>query len=133
MPGGWNLPLMTQSQYDAAPFNDPIIPEREFDVTVSQTLSKETTVWTDDYAPCVEDAFEDGVGYHDQWEDTSQTDWKKAYDATEMTPLDIINACKKLAEHLLENGTTYLGALHMKELIQSCEDWVVDDYEVNPG
>ena len=124
MPGGWDLPLMSQSQWDSAPWNQHDYPEEEFDVTVSQTLSKETTVWTDDYIlEC------DDEGYRDY--DTSETRWSEVYRETKMTPLDIINACKTLAQHLLQLGTAYIGPLHMNALIEECEGWVEDDYEVN--
>lgn len=124
MPGGGNYPYMSSSQWNSAPFNDPIIPEQEFDVTVSQTLSKDTTVWTNDYI--LED---DGEGYRSY--DTSETRWTEVYRETKLTPLDIINACKTLAQHLLQLGTTYIGPLHMDALIEECEGWVEDDYEVN--
>jgi hypothetical protein len=44
------------SYYDKnAPFNEPIIPERDFDVSVMQTLVKETTISTDQYQPEYDD------------------------------------------------------------------------------
>lgn len=114
----------------SAPWNEPVIPEKEFEVCCSQTLSKNTTIITDDYIPQCDCGYEDGVGYCDQWADTSQTDWKKAYTDVAMTPLDIIKACSTLAQHLLDNGTSYLGPYHMKELIEECADWNEDELEV---
>ena len=34
-----------------ASYNQPIIPERDFDLTISQSLSKDVTVSTDNYIP----------------------------------------------------------------------------------
>ena len=34
-----------------APWNEESIPEKEFEVTCSQSLSKTVTVWTDNYIP----------------------------------------------------------------------------------
>ena len=124
MPGGGNYPYMSSSQWNSAPFNQHEYPDEEFDVTISQTLSKDTTVWTNDYI--LED---DGEGYRSY--DTSETRWTEVYRKTKLTPLDIINACKTLAQHLLQLGTTYIGPLHMDALIEECEGWVEDDYEVN--
>lgn len=114
----------------SAPYNEPLIPEKEFEVTCSQTLSKTASIYTDDYIPQCDEGCEDGIGYHDEWTDTSETDWKKAYNDVAMTPLDIINACETLAKHLLEQGITHIGHLYMKELIEECQDWNEDDYEV---
>lgn len=112
------------------PWNESEIPEKEFNVTCSQTLSKSTTIITTDYIPQCDCGDDDGVSYCDQWADTSQTDWKKAYTDVALTPLDIIKACGILAQHLLDNGTSYLGPYHMKELIEECEDWNEDELEV---
>ena len=135
-----NYPPMSQSEWDSAPWNQTDVPEKEFEVTCSQTLSKTTSIWTNDYIPGAS-----GVDYESDdeggccaygWQDpddTSETDWKQAYKDVAMTPLDIINACETLAKHLLEQGTTYIGPLHMKELIKECEGWNDDDYEVVEG
>ena len=115
-PGSYNDP--------SAPWNEPVIPEREFDVLVSQTLSRDTSIYTNDYCPEFDE--EDGRTYTN----TDETDWKKAYCDAAMTPLDIIKACSTLAKYLLDNGTSYLGPYHMKELIEECADWNEDELEV---
>jgi len=121
----------------SAPYNQVDVPDKEFEVTCSQTLSKTTSIWTNDYIPGAS-----GVDYEPDdeggccaygWQDpddTSETNWKQAYKDVAMTPLDIINACGKLAKYLLEQGTTYIGPLHMKGLIEECQGWDEDDYEV---
>ena len=95
-----NYPAMSQSQWDSAPFNEPDVPEKEFDVTISQTLSKSTSIYTQDYQPEYDE--ENGHVYAD----TSQTDWKKAYNDAAMTPLDIIQSAEKIAKALLEECKT---------------------------
>ena len=116
------------AEFDAsAPYNEVAIPEREFEVTCSQTLSKSTSIWTDNYTPEYDD--ENGHAYAD----TFDTNWREVYKDVAMTPLDIINACETLAKYLLEQGTTSIGPLHMKELIKECEGWNDDDYEVVEG
>jgi hypothetical protein len=135
-----NYPPMSQSEWDSAPWNQVDVPEKEFEVTCSQTLSKTTSIWTNDYIPGAsgvdyEPDDEGGycaIGWQDP-DDTSETDWRQAYNDVAMTPLDIINACETLAKHLLEQGTTSIGHLRMKELIKECEGWNDDDYEVVEG
>jgi hypothetical protein len=50
-----NYPLMSQTEWDNAPFNQEPNKEREFKVYVCQTLSKDTKVITDDYDLEVDD------------------------------------------------------------------------------
>lgn len=114
----------------SAPYNQVEVPERDFCVTISQSLSKSTIVTTNDYIPCVEEGCDDGVGYHDEWADTSDTDWKKVYSDCSMTPLDIIKACESLAKQLLEQGVTCVGPYNMESLIEECQDWDEDELEV---
>ena len=123
-----------------APWNEVEVPEQEFEVTCSQTLSKSTTIWTNDYIPGASgcDYEPDGEGGYcaSGWkddDDTSSTNWTQAYHNCEMTPLDIINACSTLAKHLLEQGTSVVGPLHLKELIETCEGWNEDDLDIEPN
>ena len=115
-PGSYNDP--------SAPWNEPIIPEREFDVLVSQTLSRDASIYTDDYCP----EFDEETGHTDA--NTEETDWKKAYQNVAMTPLDIINAAEKIAKTLLEQGQTRVGGIYLKSLVSDCKGWTEDELEV---
>ena len=106
------------------PWSEPVIPEREFDVLVSQTLSRNTSIYTDDYCPEFDE--EDGRTYAN----TEETDWKKAYQNVAMTPLEIIGAAEKIAKALLEQGQTRVGDVYLKSLVQDCEGWNEDELEV---
>lgn len=106
------------------PWSEPIIPEREFDVLVSQTLSRDASIYTDDYQP----EFDEETGHTDA--NTEETDWKKAYCDAAMTPLDIIKAADKIAKALLEQGQTRVGDVYLKSLVRDCEGWVEDEMEV---
>ena len=126
------------SYYDPnAPWWDSDIPEKEFDVTCCQTLSKTVTVITNNYIPGAEgvDYEPDGEGgycasgWHDP-DDTSDTNWVKAYEDSAMTPLEIIDACGKIAQALLEEGKTKVGGVYLKSLVEECQDWNEDELEV---
>ena len=106
------------------PWSEPIIPEREFDVSISQTLSRDTSICTQDYQP----EFDEETGYTDA--NTDETDWKKAYCDVAMTPLEIIGAAEKIAKALLEQGQTRVGGVYLKNLVKDCEGWVEDETEV---
>lgn len=115
-PGSYNDPN--------APWNEVEIPEREFDVCVSQSLSKSTSIYTQDYQPEYDE--EDGHTYAD----TTNTDWKKAYTDVAMTPLEIIHNAEKIAKALLEEGKTRFAGVYLKSLVEECQDWNDDETEV---
>ena len=106
------------------PWSEPVIPEKEFDVFVSQTLSRDASIYTDDYCP----EFDEETG--STYANTEETDWRKAYCDAAMTPLDIIKAADKIAKALLEQGQTRVGGIYLKGLIQDCEGWVENETEV---
>ena len=108
----------------SAPYNQVEVPEREFDVCVSQSLSKSTSIYTQDYQP----EYDEETGHTDA--DTTNTDWKKAYQNVAMTPLDIINAAGKLAKAFLEEGKTRVEGIYLKSLVEECKDWSNDELEV---
>lgn len=108
----------------SAPYNEVDIPEKEFSVSISQSLSKSTTINTTQYVPEYDE--EDGNTYAN----TDFTDWNKAYLDCAYDPIGIIDACKKIAEYLRDNGTFRVGTIHLKTLIDNCEGWIVDETTV---
>ena len=110
-----------------APWNEQEVPEKQFDVCISQTLSKSTRVTTNDYIP-KEDQDEDGV-----YESTgiSDTNWKKAYKNEHLTPLQLIGEFKDfLTKHLPDPIIDVKGFRRFKHLINECEGWIEDETEV---
>jgi hypothetical protein len=127
-----NYPAGLSDHSADAPWNDPVVPEKEFGVAISQSLSKTTTVSTDDYFPCAEDVWDDGVGHHDEWADTSETDWKKAYSYEHKTPLELIGLLKEYLEKDLKSleSDEYIKireARRLRGLIEECDGWVDDE------
>lgn len=120
-----------------APWNQSDPEEKEFEVTVSQTLSKSTTVATSDYIPggYFPETEWDIDGYHTitchEPDDTSDTDWKKAYKNEHLTPLQLIGEFKDfLTKHLPDPIIDIKGFRRFKHLIDECEGWTEDETEV---
>ena len=134
------------SEFDpSAPWNEPVIPEKEFEVTCSQSLSKNVIVYTDNYIPGAsgvdyESDDEGGytaVGWHDP-DDTSDTNWAKEYKNGHYTPLELIN---KFKEYLMKqwdilkdaeeanDARTKQKKREIKHLIEECEGWTEDETE----
>lgn len=125
-----NYPLMSQSQQEAAPWNQPEIPEKDFDVTVFQTLRKDTTVTTDDYVP--EKTAEPENGTHEVFNNTEDTNWEYAYENDEhYTPLQLIQLFKRYLEselHHTKDVSRFPSFL--SQLIEECEGWTEEEFEV---
>lgn len=137
---GWYPP---GAEFDPnAPYNEPVIPEKEFEITCCQTLSKTTNVYTDNYIPgCCGCDYEDGVatGWHDE-DDTSDTNWANEYKNNGYkTPLELIGMLREYLEKdlrniqkdMLPNDRSYNAtkARKLKGLIEECEGWIEDETE----
>ena len=115
-----------------APWNEPILPEKEFEVTCCQTLSKTTSVITNNYIPgatWVE--CEDGmtIGGQDP-DDTSGINWGEEYHENDhYTPLQLITLFKKYLENDLNRMGEVKNEKRIKHLIEECEEWTEDETE----
>lgn len=142
---GWGYPAGAENDPDA-PYNEVEVPEKEFDVLVSQTLSKSTSVFTNNYIPGasgVEYEHDEEGGHAVGWQDpddTSDTDWEKEYHENDhYTPLELINKFKKYLERewdVLKNAAeandaeTRWKKNNIKHLIEECEGWTDDETEI---
>lgn len=127
------LPLGADSEN--APFNQSDNIGKCFDVCASQTLSKNTEVWTDKYVSDEEvNVDEDGSESVKEIIDTSDTDWKEVYGEQHLTPAEIIQCCKALAQKVQAETQRIevpgLGQVSVKQLVSECEEWIVDEFEV---
>ena len=134
-------PGVSDSTWDA-PWNEYSIPEKEFDVVCSQTLSKSVTVWTDNYVPGASGCdYEDGVaiGWQDP-DDTSDTNWAKEYKSKGYkTPLQLIQMLREYLEKdlrdiqkdMLPNDRSFKATKvrQLKGLIEECDCWTEDETE----
>lgn len=109
-----------------APWNEVDIPKKEFDVFISQTLSKTTNVTTNDYKVDFAYDGEPDDAYADV--DTSETNWKEAYnDNNHYTPLELINILKKYLEEAIVNQSDKTVIRRMRNIIAECDNWTEDD------
>lgn len=119
-----NYPAMSQSQWDSAPWNEPVVPDKTFDVLISQTLSKDTEVTTNDYTPRFDE--EDSP-----YADTEDTNFESAYMEEHMTPLQLIEKFKEfLTKHLPDPVVNLAEYKKWKKLISECEGWTEDELTV---
>ena len=121
----------------SAPYNQVDAPDKEFDVTCCQTLSKTVTVTTNNYIPGAsgvdyESDDEGGycaVGWQDP-DDTSDTNWADEYhDNDYHTPLQLIELFKQHLENDLNRMGDVKNERWIKHLIEECENWTEDEVE----
>jgi hypothetical protein len=119
------------------PWNEPDVPEKEFDVTCTQTLSRTVSVLTSNYVPGAsgvdyEPDDEGGYyasGWHDP-DDTSDTNWADEYhDNDYLTPLQLIEIFKQYLENDLNRMGEVKNERWIKHLIEECSNWTEDETE----
>lgn len=105
-----------------APYNEPIIPERDFEVDVEFVMRKNAVdVKTDKYVPEFDD--EDG---HTR-ANTEDTDWEDVYgDSGHYTILEMLDELKQYIEEDLKtcSPNTCKGAA-LKRLLEDCQGWEI--------
>lgn len=101
------------------PWNEPFVPNHEFDVEVSVTLSKSTTVTTNAYKPEVDE--EDGC----VWYDTGDVDWVEDYDSQHLDIIELLEALQGLAKEKLEKckDLSISEKNRLNRLIEEADGW----------
>lgn len=109
----------------SAPYNQKDTSVKEFDVVISQTLSKSTTVYTNDYK---EEVDEDEEGKR-LVTNTSNTNWLEAYEEIHLT---LPNLLKNVREILKDNlrKSKWDEKKNLKFYIDELSNWVEDEIEV---
>ena len=110
-----NYPVMSQSEWDNAPWNQADNPEREIEVLVSVTLSKTVKIKVSDYEIVDSGKDEDGEYFEDI--DYSTCDLKSAVESQVVLP---------------HKAWDYIAPKSKKETnaIFDLKGWTVDDFGV---
>lgn len=119
-----------------APWNEVEVPDMEFDVTISMSLSKTVKCSTNKYNPVVID--EPHNRLHEEYPDTSDTPWSEVYGDNHKTIPELLEELKKYIQkdlnNLISDDSKPDKAFHRRRLeflMKECDNWVVDeeDYE----
>lgn len=130
-----NYPPGVSDHTKGAPWNDDDeMPEKEFEVVCTQTLSKAVPVWTRNYSVCIDEEYEEGVHFCSESYDFSDTNWADEYHGNDYhNPLQLIELFKDFLEEQLKQGNVFKSPAFTRRLIEECSDWEEDDvtYEGN--
>ena len=126
-----------------APWNQKEVPEKEFKVTCSVSLSKTAQCFTNDYIPgaegCDYEPDDEGgsyaVSYHED-DDTSDTDWSEVFKDNHKTIPELLEEFKQYLQKDLKNidavaeirkhDKAFLKR-KIERLIEECNNWIVDE------
>lgn len=106
-----------------APWNQWEPDDREFDVTVSVTITKETRLTTKDYY--VEFDEENGRKYYI----TDDTDWDKAYNNCEPSVPEMLEELKTYIKKELEENKSidYQRKCKLQRMLDASEGWEIEE------
>jgi hypothetical protein len=130
-----NLPIGAAND-PLAPYNESVVPDMEFDVTISMSLSKTVKCSTNKYNPVVIDEPHNRI--HEEYPDTSDTSWSEVYGDNHKTIPELLSELKKYIQkdldNLMSDDSKPDKAFHRRRLeflMEECDNWVVDeeDYE----
>ena len=105
--------------------------ENEFEVTVRQTLTKTTSVFTEAVHECVErdyDATAGGYAYTSFAE--PDCDLGELFAEQQRSALEIIRDCERICKQLVDEGRRRCAKVDLSELYHDCEGWENEKLEV---
>lgn len=121
-----NYPLMSQSDWDNAPWNQSEPDDKDFLVDVEYVLQKKNVkVTTKDYKPEIVNKDEEIV----EPLDTSDTNWEDAYNNSgHFTIQEMLDELKEYVKADMQtcSPNTCKGA-HLKRLLEDCQGWELYD------
>ena len=100
-------------------------------MTVRQTLTKTTSVFTEAVHQCVEreyDAMAGGYAYTSFAE--PDCDLRELFAEQQRSALEIIQCCERICKQLLDEGRRRCAKVDLAELRHDCEYWENEELEV---
>lgn len=120
----YNYPLMSQSEWDNAPWNQSEPDDKDFFVDVEYVLQKKNVkVTTNDYKPEIVNKDEEIV----EPLDTSDTDWELAYGENHYTIPELLDTMKGYLKQDLESATPRHNKHALKRMLEDCDGWELYD------
>ena len=112
-----------------APYNER--PLEEVEVTVKTSLIKETVIETSEgHMVCESEIEPDGTTSHVSFFEPD-VDLKETFLNAHRSAIQIIRDCEKISKALLANGNHFFAGIYLPTLIDDCEDWEEELFEVD--
>ncbi len=126
-----NYPPGAENDPDA-PYNEP--QREEVEVLVKQTLTKEDVIYMPPAYSHVEYEYDPVEGRNVGTTITEYgDDLEEHYENQHLTPMEIIQKCKKIVQELRKNGERWYANVNLSELENECEDWEVEETAITEG
>lgn len=106
-----------------APYNEIVVPERDFDVDVEVVLHKNAIpVTTNDYTP----EFDEETGH--TYAITNDTDWEKAYYESHTGIIGLLSELEKyITKEMEQEDIKPSRKRYLEMLLEDCKDWELYD------
>lgn len=106
-----------------APYNEVVVPEREFEVEVEVVLHKTAIpVTTDDYMP----EYDEETGH--TYAITDDTDWEKAYYESHTGIIGLLSELEKyITKEMEQEDIKPSRKRYLEMLLEDCKDWELYD------
>ena len=120
----YNYPLGADNP--SAPWNEPLDPEpKEFEIVISQCLSKSLKVLTQNYTKEYEE--ESGLILAN----TDDTEWKTVYeDEGHYTIDELLKTFQWLLKKVIDEDVDYNTKDYYEHLIEECNNWCINETEI---
>ena len=106
-----------------APYNETVVPEQEFTVDVSVTLTKTVKLRTNNYTP----EFDEGSGA--VYTNTTDIDWEEDYKNQCYTIPELLEVLQEYLKQDLQRAVFKDKRRKIKQMIKDCKGWKVEDME----
>jgi hypothetical protein len=110
----------------SAPYNEISIPEKEFELDITVTLTKKETVWSDDYAL----VYDDGTGITDV--DSDNTDFTQIYADNCISIQQLLaDLERRIEKDLADDSLTPMRKSQLRRWLAATKGWQVEETEID--
>lgn len=120
-----NYPLMSQSQWNSAPWNEKEQSVITRDCEITETVTRKVTLATTDYS--TDSDYNDELGECSSV-DTTETDWVAEYEEQEYSIIELLSKLKKyVSDDLKKANHSPKQQKELQKLLLVCDSWKQED------
>lgn len=120
-----NYPLMSQSQWNSAPWNEKEQSAITRDCEITETVTRKVTLATKDYSAYSD--YDDELGACSSV-DTTETDWVAEYEEQEYSIIELLSKLKEyVADDLKNTNHSPKQQKELQKLLLVCDSWKQED------
>ena len=111
-----------------APYNEPIPTETEVQVTT--TMVKEYCLKNVHRHVCTEYEIDPDTGKRVPYHFTEADDLEECFNDQENKLHITLERCRKVCQQLLKDGHWFYAHIHIHNLMEECDDWEMEEFNI---